>query len=98
MGALSLNLLNFNLKIEQTELHLIQHSISFHAKGLFRINNDTYLKVKVTLSCKSFDLMIGFYFNYAVGGCNNNFHGHFHTVYPFELILIGALNDKQCGF
>lgn len=33
-------------KVETTELHLVQHSFVFHAKGLFLIDNGTFLKVR----------------------------------------------------
>lgn len=36
---------DFNIQIEATQLHFIQHRIRFHAKGLFPIHNTTYFKV-----------------------------------------------------
>lgn len=36
-------------QIETTELHLIQHSILLNAKGLFLINNGTFLRVIYTI-------------------------------------------------
>lgn len=34
------------MQVETTEQHLMHHSILLHAKGLFEINNGTFLQVK----------------------------------------------------
>lgn len=34
------------IQIETTELFLIHHPVSLHARGSFAIDNNTYLKVK----------------------------------------------------
>lgn len=41
------NFFSVKQQVETTELHLVQHSFVFHAKGLFLIDNSTFLKVRL---------------------------------------------------
>lgn len=44
-----INCIFYELQVETSCLHLIQHPISFHAKGLFSINNTFLLTVRMFL-------------------------------------------------
>lgn len=76
---------HLNILIETTQLHLLHHRIILHSKGLFPINNNSFIKVKhgTLFECISCSLLIKIQHQHCVFPAHrhsNCFSGHIHPV------------------
>lgn len=73
-----MNRVHFDGQIETTNLYLIQHSISLQAKGLFKIDNESFLKVLHTILV--FAIGTNFFGTFSACGCCRRLQCGLHSV------------------